>query len=155
MCTAVILRMMGLKAYSASYTKWVGCCHAVKIHDITFFFGGRGLPNGMLAEVGRKIAGVTDAGVEVDLGRPERDITRKLKLLPDARACDQSFALQLKVQEFLHYRKVSAVFVSNGRWEKGPGAIVAKKAILAVLTPSDFRDYLRGYVRFENVDFYP
>ena len=146
--------MMRLKAYSASYTEWVGCCHAVKNHDITFFFGGRGLANGMLAEVGRKIAGVTDAGVEVDLGQPERDITRKLKLSPDARVCDQAFAVQLKVQEFLHDRKLSAVFVSNGWWEKEPGAIVAK-AILAILTPPGFRNYLRGYVQFEDVGCYP
>ena len=64
--------------------------------------------------------------------------------------CDQAFAVQLKVQEFLHDRKLSAVFVPNRRWANGPGAIVARRAILAGLTPPGFRDDVRRRVQFED-----
>ena len=72
----------------------------------------------MLAERVRKIVGVADSDAELDLGQLKRDITRKLKVSPDLRVCEQAFAVQLKVQEFLHYRKSSAVFVLNGWWAK-------------------------------------
>ena len=60
--------------------------------------------------------------------------------------CGQAFAVQLKVQEFLHDRKLSAMFVPNGGWAKGPGAIVAR-ASSAGLTPPDFRDDVRRCVQ--------
>ena len=107
-----------------------------------FCFDGRGLTEEMLAEGVRKIAGVADSDAELDLGQLVCDTTRKLKLSPDVQVCDQAFAVQLKVQEFLHDRKLSVVFVPNGRWAKGPGTIVAR-AILAGLTPPDFRDDVR------------
>ena len=66
----------------------------------------------------RKIAGVADLDAELDLGQLERDITRKLKLSPDVRVCDQAFAVQLKVQEFLHDRKISAVLCRTGGGRK-------------------------------------
>ena len=108
----------------------------------------------MLAEGVRKIAGVADSDAELDLGQLERDIIRKLKLSPDVRVCDQAFAVQLKVQEFLHDSKLSAVFVPNRRWAKGPGAIVAR-AILAGLTPPGFCDDVRRCVQFEDASSDP
>ena len=63
--------------------------------------------------------------------------------------CEQAVAVQLKVQEFLHDRKLSAVFVPNGRWAKGPGAIVAR-VVLTGLTPPGFRDDVRRRVQFED-----
>ena len=62
--------------------------------------------------------------------------------------CEQAFAVQLKVQEFLHDLKLSAVFVPNGRWAKGPGAIVVR-VILAGLTPPCFRDDVHRRVHFK------
>ena len=63
--------------------------------------------------------------------------------------CNQAFAVLLKVQEFLDDRKLSAVFVPNGRWVKGPGAIVAR-VILAGMTPPGFCDDVRHRVHFED-----
>ena len=97
----------------------------------------------------RKIAGVADSDAELDLEQLEHEITRKNKLSPDLRVCGQAFEVQLKVQEFFHDRKLSTVFVPNGRWGKGPGAIVAR-AILAGLTPPDFRDDVRRCVQLED-----
>ena len=113
-----------------------------------FYFGGRGLTEEMLAEGVRKIAGVADPDAEHDLGQLEHETTRKFKLSPDLRVCEQAFVVQLKLQEFLHDCKLSAVFVPNGRWAKGPGAIVAR-AILADLTPPGFRDDVRRRVQLE------
>ena len=56
-----------------------------------FYFGGRGLTEEMLAERVRKIAVLDDSDAELDLGQLERDITRKLKLSPGVRVCDQAF----------------------------------------------------------------
>ena len=103
----------------------------------------------MLAEGVRKIAGVADSDDDLDLKQLERDINRKLKLSPDLRECEQAVAVQLKVQEFLHDRKLPAVFVPNGRWAKGPGAIVAR-TILAGLTPPGFCDNVCRRVQFED-----
>ena len=72
----------------------------------------------MLAEGVRKIAGVADSDAALDLEQLERYITRKLRLSPHLRVCEQAFAVQLKVQEILRDRKMSAVFVLNGRWAK-------------------------------------
>ena len=72
----------------------------------------------MLAEGVRKIAGVADLDAALDLEQLERDITRKLRLSPHLRVCEQAFAVQLKVQEIPRDRKMSAVFVPNGRWAK-------------------------------------
>ena len=72
----------------------------------------------MLAKGVRKIAEVADSDAELDLEKLERDITRKLKLSPDLRLCEQAFVVQLQVQEFLHDSKFSAMFVPNGRWAK-------------------------------------
>ena len=116
-----------------------------------FYFGGRGLTEEMFAEGVRKIAGV--AG-RLDLGQLERDITRKLKLSPDVRVCEQAFAVQLKVQNYFQNRKLSVVFVPNGRWAKEPGAIVAR-AILAGLTPPGFRDDVCLRVQFEDASSDP
>ena len=44
-----------------------------------FYFGGRELTEKMLADGARKIAGVADVDVELDLGQLECDITPKLK----------------------------------------------------------------------------
>ena len=119
-----------------------------------FYFGGRGLTEEMLAEGVRKNAGVADSDAELDLERLEHDITRKLKLSSDVRVCDQAFAVQLKVQEFLHDRKLSAVFVPSGRWAKGPGAIVTR-VILAGLTSPGFRDDVRRRVQVEDASSDP
>ena len=72
----------------------------------------------MLAEGVRKTAGVADSDAALDLEQLERDITRKLRLSPHLRVCEQAVAVQLKVQEILRDRKMSAVFVPNGRWAK-------------------------------------
>ena len=108
----------------------------------------------MLAEGVRKIAGVADSDADLDLEQLERDITRKLKLLPDLRVCDQVFAVQLKIQEFLHDCKLSAVYVPNGWWAKGPGSIMAS-VIVAGLKPSGYRDDVRRRVHFEVVSSDP
>ena len=55
----------------------------------------------------------------------------------------------VKVQEILHDRKISAVFVFTERWAEGPGAIVAC-AILSGLTPPGFRVDVRRRVQFED-----
>ena len=65
--------------------------------------------------------------------------------------CEQAFAAQLKVQEFLPVRKLFAVFVLSGRWAKGPDAIVAR-AILVDLTPPGFCDDVRCRVQFEDAN---
>ena len=114
-----------------------------------FYFGRRGLTEEMLAEGVRKVVGVADSDAELYLGHLERDITRKLTLSPHVRMCDQAFAVQLKVQELLHDRNLSTVFVPNGRWVKRWGAIVAR-AILAGLTPPGFCDDVRRRVQLEN-----
>ena len=72
----------------------------------------------MLAEGVRKTAGVADSDAALDLEQLERDITRKLRLSPHLRVCEQAFAVHLNVQEILRDRKMSAVFVPNGRWAK-------------------------------------
>ena len=72
----------------------------------------------MLAEGVRKIDGVADSDAALDLEQLERDITRKLRLSPHLRVCEQPFAVQQKLQEILRDRKMSAVFVPNGRWAK-------------------------------------
>ena len=82
---------------------------------IFLYFGGRGLTEEMLTEGVTKIAGVADWDADLDLEQPERDITRKLKLLPDLRVCEQVFAVERKVQELLQDQKLSAVFVPNAR----------------------------------------
>ena len=120
----------------------------------TFFFSGRGLTEEMLAEGVRKIAGLFDSDAEFELEQLERDITRTLKLSPDLRMCEKTFVVQLKVQESLHDRKLSVVFVPNGRWAKEPGAIVAI-AILADLTPPDFHDDVRRRVQLEDASSNP
>ena len=71
-----------------------------------FYFDSRGLIEEMLAECVREIAGVAESNAEVDLGQLEHEITRKFKLSLDLRVCKQAFAVQLKVQEFLHDRKI-------------------------------------------------
>ena len=108
----------------------------------------------MLAEGVRKIAGVADSDAELDLGQLEHEITRKFKLSPDSRVCEQAFGVQLKVQKFFHDRKLSAVFVLNGRWAKGPGDIVAR-AILAGLTPPGFRVDVRRRMQLEDASSNP
>ena len=87
----------------------------------------------MLAEGVRKIAGVADSNAELDLEQLERYITLEL-------------AVQLKVQKFLRDRKLSTVFVPNGRCAKGLVAIVAR-VIIARLTPPGFRDDVRNATR--------
>ena len=72
----------------------------------------------MLAEGVRKIDGVADSDAALDLEQLERDITRKLRLSPHLRVYEQPFAVQQKIQEILRDRKMSAVFVPNGRWAK-------------------------------------
>ena len=119
-----------------------------------FYFGGRRLAEEMLAEGVRKIAGVADSDAELDLGQLKRDITRKLKLSPDVRVCEEASAVQLIVQEFLKDCNLFAVFVPNGRWAKGPSAIVVR-AILAGLTPPGFRDDVRRCVQFEDANSDP
>ena len=118
------------------------------------YFSGRGLTEEMLAEGVRIIAGVADSDAELDLGQLEYEITRKCKRSLDLRVCEQAFAVQLKVQEFLHNRKLSAVFVPNGRWAKGPGTIVAR-VILAGLTPPGFRDNVRRRMQFKDASSEP
>ena len=103
----------------------------------------------MLTEGVRKIAGVADLDADLDLEQPERDTTRKLKLSPDLRVCEQAFVVELKVQEFLHDKKMSAVFVPNGREAKEPGAVVAR-TVLAGLTPPGFRDDVSRRVQFDD-----
>ena len=112
-----------------------------------FYCGGRGLTEEMLAEGMRKVPGVADSDAKLDLGQLEHKITRKFKLSPDFRLRKQAFAVQLKVQEFLHDRKLSAVLVPNGRCAKGSGAIVAR-VISAGLTPPGFRVDVRRRVQF-------
>ena len=63
--------------------------------------------------------------------------------------CDQAFAVQLAVQEFLHDHRLSAVFVPNGRWVKRPGAIVAR--VISRLTPPRFCDDVVHRVQLEDV----
>ena len=99
----------------------------------------------MLAGGVRKIAGVADSDAELGLGQLEHETTRQFKLSPDLRVCEQAFAVQLNIQEFLSDRKLSVVVVPNGRWAKGPGAIVAR-AIITGLTPPGFRDDVRRRV---------
>ena len=55
----------------------------------------------------------------------------------------------MKVQEFHHDCKLSAVFLPDRRWEKEPGAIVAR-AILPVLSPLSFSDGVRCRVQLED-----
>ena len=154
--TAVVLRMIHraaavqCKLYKMS--ELLSCSQKDAISLL--YFGGRGLTEEMLAERVRKIAGVADSDAGLDLGQLERDITRKLKISPDVGVCKQAFAVQLKVQEFLQDRKLSVVFVPNGRWAKGPGAIVAR-AILAGLTPPGFRDDMCRRVQFEDASSDP
>ena len=114
-----------------------------------FYFDSRGLTEEMLAECVRKIAGVAESNAELDLGQLEHEITQTFKLSPDLRVGEQAFAVQLKVQEFLYDCKLSVVFVRNGRWAKGSGAIVAR-AILSDLTPPDFCDDVRRRVQFKD-----
>ena len=63
------------------------------------------------------------------------------------------FVVKLKVPEFLYRRKLSALFEPNGRWAKGHDAIVAS-AILAGLTPPDFRDDVRRRAQDASSDTY-
>ena len=119
-----------------------------------FDFGGREFTDEILAEGARKIARVADADAVLDLRLLEPYITRKLKLSPDGRLCDQSFAVPLNVQEFLHDRKLPSGFVLDGRCAKGPGAIVLR-SIFAGLTPPGLCDDVRRRAQFRDAGSNP
>ena len=153
--TAVVLRMIGLETVQAIQDERAAIVYTSHKDAISLFYsGGCGLTKEILAEGVRKISGVADLNADLDFGQLERDITRKLKLSPDVRVCDQAFAVQPKVQEFFHDRKLSAVFVPNGRWAKRLDAIAAR-VILAGLTPPGFRDDVGRRVQFEDASSDP